>query len=82
MRMKSTMHKDNDFPVMVHMTIILALHIALSLITVSAYGLSFMTVFCAPAMFIFYCALEQQMVILAIVGLITLYHVAPRKPIN
>ena len=73
------MHTDNDFPVMVNMAIILALHIGLSLITVSALGLSFITVFGAPAMFIFYCTLEQQMIVLAIVALITLYHVAPSK---
>ena len=64
---------------LINMAIILALHIALSLITVSAYGLSLITVFGAPAMFIFYCTLEQQMVVVAIVGLIALYHVAPSK---
>jgi len=57
--------------------LILIFHVVVSYLTVSIYGLSFITVFAAPALFLFYCAVMQPIVILALAGLIVLYHIAP-----
>jgi hypothetical protein len=40
--------------------------------------LSFTTIFAAPAAFIFYCALFQPIIVIALISLIGLYHLAPQ----
>ena len=71
-------HND-DYIMLLGTAPILAFHVAVSLITVNVYGLTFITVFAAPALFLFYCALSHPVIILALAGLIVLYHVAPSK---
>jgi len=68
---------DNTF--LLGTALIIMFHVVVSYITISIYGLSFITVFGAPAAFLFYCALFQPVIVMALASLITLYHVAPSK---
>ena len=79
MDIKHAVNAENDSALLLFGAMFLAFHIAVSLITISGHGLSFITVFAAPAAFIFYCALFQPVIILALASLIALYHIAPNK---
>ena len=54
--------------------IFIVFHIAVSTITVLEHGLSFITVFCAPAIFAFWLTFNPA-IAFALFGLIALYHI-------
>ena len=71
-------HND-DYTFLLSTALILMFHVVVSYITISVYGLSFITVFAAPAAFLFYCALFQPVIVIALIALIALYHIAPNS---
>mgnify|MGYP003146983462 CR=1 FL=1 len=79
MNIKHAVNAENDGALLLFGAVFLAFHIAVSCITISGHGLSFITVFGAPAIFFFYCTLFQPVIVIALIALITLYHIAPSK---
>ncbi len=67
--------KERDH--MILFALLVVLHVAVSVITVQAYGLSLTTVFGALGIFAFFMAMLTPHAVLAITALVVIYHCLP-----